>query len=675
MSVLPMSKIGIMGLKRDRKDILEYIQQLGIVEIRNVDYNAGLKSVDTVAARTEFQRVKEDLLQALEIIKSYADEEKSVFSVFQGKRLFSDAEYEALIARREQIIDKAQDILKLKKQIDDKKMQISKIEGEIEDLKPWQDLTVAMSLKETKKTKVLFGIFPKRYTKEEISLELDSLGKNFEAEAFAHDVYFDIIKTTKAKTYIAAICKKEQMEKFGQILRCMDFAESQIQCDEAPISAVDRFKKELQKARDELYSCEEKICKAVTTGDDIRFLTDYYTMRIEKYKVIEQLGESQKTFVLSGFVPARMVEKLEQALRTRWNIAFAHTMCCDKDNPPILLENNRISQPLEGILETFSLPGKGELDPTMVMSIFYYFLFGIMLSDAGYGLLMIIFCSTILWRFPKMDAAMKRTLQMYLICGISTAFWGVMFGGYFGDAIQVISSTFFNRSVMVKPLWFSPMEEPMRMLMFSLLVGIIHLFAGLGMKLYSYIKAGNLKAAVYDVVFWYMLVGGGIVLLLTTKMFTDMAGLDFILPRYAGNLAIAFMTVGATGIILTSGRSSKNPFKRIAKGVYGLYNVTGYLSDILSYSRLLALGLATGVIANVFNKMGSMFGGGFFGAIAFALVFIMGHTLNIGINLLGAYVHTNRLQFVEFFGKFYEGGGEKFSPFRTNTGYLEINKK
>ena len=126
---------------------------------------------------------------------------------------------------------------------------------------------------------------------------------------------------------------------------------------------------------------------------------------------------------------------------------------------------------------------------------------------------------------------------------------------------------------------------------------------------------------------------------------------------------------------MMSGRSSKNPALRIALGAYDLYNITGWLSDVLSYSRLLALGLATGVIASVINKMGSMLGGGVGGAIGFAVIFVVGHTLNLAINLLGAYVHTNRLQFVEFFGKFYEGGGRPFEPFKSDTKYVDVREE
>ncbi len=132
--------------------------------------------------------------------------------------------------------------------------------------------------------------------------------------------------------------------------------------------------------------------------------------------------------------------------------------------------------------------------------------------------------------------------------------------------------------------------------------------------------------------------------------------------------------IGAIGITLTNGRESKNPFKRFLKGLYALYGITGYLSDVLSYSRLLALGLATGVISTVINKMAAMTAKGAIGVVLFIIIIIFGHTLNIAINALGAYVHTTRLQYVEFFGKFYEGGGRAFEPFRANTKYFKFKE-
>lgn len=164
-------------------------------------------------------------------------------------------------------------------------------------------------------------------------------------------------------------------------------------------------------------------------------------------------------------------------------------------------------------------------------------------------------------------------------------------------------------------------------------------------------------------------------MLLPSEIFTSISQIQIVFPDFLNLLAKVLAIGGAVGILLMSGRDKKNPGLRIALGAYDLYNITGWLSDVLSYSRLLALGLATGVIASVINQMGSMLPNNIVGVIFFVIIFIVGHTLNLAINLLGAYVHTNRLQFVEFFGKFYEGGGKAFHPFAPDTKYVDVKEE
>lgn len=675
MAVLPMSRVSIFGLRKDRKKILEAIQRMGVLEVRTFSgADCGFENIDTSVSQARFTKVRADAQQALEILDRYSPESKSLFASFEGLEKMSLKEYEDRLKKRDVILGEASRIVKLEKEISDFGTEIIKLSGNIESLTPWKALQIPLNFSGTKQTVAFLGSFSESYNEEMLEAVFAESCEKKEQSELSRAVHLEVISQNDTQTCIMAVCGKALADRTEEVLRYMGLTAPAVTFDSLPAERIKDFEKEIEEAKKRIEENKKKIIEAAVFRNDLKFMVDYFNMRIDKYKVIEQLGQSKNVFALTGYVPKKDVSLLEKELTEKIGAAFDFEDA-EGDDVPVLLKNNGFAAPLEGVLETFSLPGKGELDPTAAMAVFYYFLFGLMLSDAAYGILMVLICAIALWKFPNMKTGLRKSLKMYLYCGISTTFWGVMFGGYFGDAIQVISSTFFGKEIVVKPLWFSPLDEPMRMLMFSLLVGIIHLFAGLGMKLYSLIRAKQYKAAVYDVIFWYLLVGGAIVYLLSMPMFASMANLSFTLPRTAANIAVAAMLTGAVGIALTGGRSSKNPFKRLAKGLYELYNVTGYLSDILSYSRLLALGLATGVIANVFNKMGSMFGSGVFGAIAFALVFIVGHTLNIGINLLGAYVHTNRLQFVEFFGKFYDGGGEKYSPFRADTGYFEMEKE
>ena len=298
-----------------------------------------------------------------------------------------------------------------------------------------------------------------------------------------------------------------------------------------------------------------------------------------------------------------------------------------------------------------------------------------MLSDAAYGLIVAAACFILLKKFPRMSAGMHTSLKLFMFCGISTIVWGILFGGYFGDAVDVISRVFLGHEVSVPALWFAPLNDPMKLLIYSMAFGLVHLFVGLGIKGYMQLKEGQVLDFFCDVVLWYVFLIGLILMLLPSEIFASIAQMEIVFPPFLNTLAKVLAIAGAVGLLLMSGRANKNPVLRLALGAYDIYNITGWLSDVLSYSRLLALGLATGVIASVVNQMGSMLGKSIAGVLLFAVVFVIGHAMNLAINLLGAYVHTNRLQFVEFFGKFYEGGGKPFEPFENDTKYVDIKEE
>jgi V/A-type H+-transporting ATPase subunit I len=226
------------------------------------------------------------------------------------------------------------------------------------------------------------------------------------------------------------------------------------------------------------------------------------------------------------------------------------------------------------------------------------------------------------------------------------------------------------------PLWFAPLDNPMLLLVFCLAIGIVHLTVGYIMKGVTNAKNGDYVGIIYDAVFpiltWYPLM----LILVGSEMFEGIAGFMLELPPVVTPICLAVTGISVLGIILTGGRESKNWFKRILKGLYAVYNnLSGWLGDMLSYSRLLALGLATGVIASVMNQLGSLLGRGIPGVLMFIVVFIVGQGLNFGINVLGAYVHSNRLEYIEFFGKFYEGGGRKFTPYGIHTKHYKITEE
>lgn len=673
MAVLQMQKVSICALKKDRKDILETIQSLGIMEISGIPQEEGFALVNTQEERSAFEKNAALADQALEILKEYVPEKTSLLSGLEGKKLVEKKRFFEAADRKEAILEAAGEVIRLQKQIAEYKANIQKLENQQEALLPWMELGIPMNFKGTGKAAVLIGSVSGVLTLEELYALLP--GKE---EISGADI--SVLSCDKDTTYLAVVCLKADEEKVENALRQGGFARPSLGIERIPSEEKKELERQIREFCDGIDNCQKQIARKEECRMDFRLIGDYYRTRADKYEVLGQLPQSRKTFLITGYVPKKAVDILEKTLKEAFTLSMEVEEIGEEEEAPVLLSNNSFSESVEGVLSSYGLPKKGEIDPTTIMSFFYVFLFGLMLSDAAYGLIIFLACFFVIRKFPRMENSLKKSIKMFMYCGISTLIWGILFGGYFGDAIDVIARTFFHVEVpeggLVPALWFVPLNDPMRMLIYSMAFGVIHLFTGLGIKGYMLLKEKKYLDFFCDVVLWFLFLVGLILLLLPSEIFASIAQLEpGTFPEAVSQAGKVLSLIGVVGLLLMSGRSSKNPGLRLALGAYDIYNVTGWLSDVLSYSRLLALGLATGVIASVVNQMGSMAGDGIAGAIIFLIVFVAGHLFNMAINILGAYVHTNRLQFVEFFGKFYEGGGKPFSPFHSNTKYVEIKEE
>ncbi len=671
MAVLQMQRINLCALKKNRKAILERLQELGAMEIDiRLEDDSGYKTMDVSNSRATFEKKAQTADRALEILQRYAPEKTGMLASLAGKLLIDKSLFDDAAQNQESYIDTAERIVALDKQVAEETARAQKFRDQMEALVPWLGLTVPVSYSGTRRTSVLIGTIAGAMNLESI---YELIGK-FAPDVEAVDV--EIISADKDFTYLAVICLAEEVQAVEDALRAGGFAKPAQTVDKIPAQYRKELQSEMEASLEKAKQLREEIAGLAGERQNLRLVSDYYRIRAEKYEVLGRLPQTANTFAMSGYVPAKDAERVARQLSEDFDAAVELEQIGEEEEAPVLLKNNHFAESGEGVLASFGLPGKGEVDPTMIMTVFYVFLFGLMLSDAAYGLIVAVACGVLLVKFPRMSLNMKKSIRLFFWCGLSTLFWGVMFGGYFGDAVNVISRTFFGKEVSIPPLWFAPLDEPMRMLVWSLFFGLIHLYMGLFVKAYMCIRDGRVWDAICDVGFWLLLLTGLVFILMPTEIFASISQMTFVFPEPVNMLAKGMAIVGAVGILLMSGRDKKNKWGlRIALGAYDLYGITSWLSDILSYSRLLALGLATGVIASVFNQMGSMFGSGIIGAILFAVVFVIGHAFNIAINLLGAYVHTCRLQYVEFFGKFYEGGGREFNPFRSNTKYVDVKEE
>ncbi len=665
MAVLQMQKYSICALKKDRNAILKTLQSMGVAEIKSpTEEDDVFVRDDGQKERSDYERRAHLSDQAVDILEEYAPQKKGLLASFAGKDLIERSYYKEIEENSEGIFQDVSQITAWNKEAIEARSDASKLDSAVESLAPWMDLDIPMNVEGTKSTAVFTGTFSGEVSPEAIygMIPADT----------PCDV--NVISADSAQTCVCIVALKKHAKQVEDALRGNGFAKPAQPIDMTPSEKKDEYlsrKEELLKKASDI---GDKIKAKATEKQRIQVLADYYRMRADRYGVLGDLLTSKSAIIMEGYLPERDAANVKTIIEDKYDVLFELSQVPEDEDMPILLKNNAYSSSYEGIVQSYGLPHRGEVDPTTIMSFFYCFFFGLMLSDAAYGAVIAIACFIMVAKFPRMSPSMRKSLKMFGFCGLSTVFWGVMFGGYFGDLVNVVSRVFLGNEVSVPALWFTPLDDPMRLLLYSMAFGLVHLFTGLGIKGYSLLKEGDIVGFVSDVIFWYCFLIGLILLFIPTSIFASIAGSQVTFPAPVGTISLWLTIIGAVGLLLMGGRSSKNPVLRIALGAYEIYGITSWLSDVLSYSRLLALGLATGVIAQVVNQMGSMGGASVFGVIMFILVFVIGHVLNLAINTLGAYVHTNRLQYVEFFNKFYEGGGRAFTPFKANTKYVEVKE-
>ena len=668
MAVLQMQRMNLVAMKQNRKAILERLQELGALEVDvKLDEEIPVVHQDTAATRSIFEKRAATADQAIEILNKYVPEKTSLLSSLAGKPLVERSEYDRTVEQQQEYMKKANCIVAWEKEIAEANASIQRLENQAEALVPWMKLDIPMNTSGTKQTALFFGMITGPATEESVLAAL----KMHEPSVDAADV--EIFASGKDAVYLSVLCLKKDAEAAEDALREIGFAKPSWIVRRTPAQEQEAIDAQVKEYQLDIQNHIAQISDLGSSREQLRLVSDYYRMRAEKYEVLGTLPQTDNTFAISGFIPAYRAKEVAQEMEDKYHAAVELEDIPDNEEAPVLLKNNGFSDSVEGVLASYGLPKKGEVDPSMIMAVFYVFLFGMMLSDAAYGAIISVVCGIALLKFPRMDQGLRKSIKLFFWCGLSTLFWGIMFGSYFGDVVNVISRNYFGHEVSIPAVWFAPLDDPMRLLMYSLLFGIIHMFIGLGLKGYMMLKKKDIVGFISDIVSWYMLLVGLIMLLLPTSIFESISGIKFNFPPALSLLSKVITVAGALIILVMSGRrKKKNIGMRLAIGLYDLYGITSWLSDLLSYSRLLALGLATGVIAQVINQMGSMFGTGVLGTIIFIVVFLVGTVLNLAINLLGAYVHSNRLEFVEFFNKFYDGGGKPFQPFKAITKYVEF---
>ena len=657
MSKLKMLKFEAAALQKKSKILIENLQKSGLCQFEKAENN-GLFSASVSDSEKMYERYAATVDSAMKILS----EKGAKFSggLFSGRKELDEKQFADRIEAVPDSFVLCENVIALDKRMSDLAAEKSRCETLFDVYSAWSNLDIPMTGVKTEFSTFFVGSFPRLYSLEELKSEIS------ERIPEISDYEIEIVFSSKMITAVAVVCHKSCEKELMAALRAMSFTLplSELTADNVG-EKLSELKQDITLCESGINECKEKFLTYFDKADDIKFAYDYFLIKADEYRALDNAGFSENTIYLCGYLAECSKEKVKKIIeKSGGAVVFCEPS--EEDDVPVIMKNGFFSEPVEGIVEMYATPSKNDIDPSKVMAFFYYLLFGMMLSDAGYGLILGL-GSWLILKFTTVEGSMRKTLRMFVYCGISTVFWGTLFGSWFGDAIPVIQREFFGvenpGSVAV---WFDPITDPITLLLFSFVIGIIHLFIGLCAAGYMKWRDGDKLSAIFDTIPVMMTVGGAAPLA---------AGVLVEMPRSITSVCSYIAIAGVILVVLTTSRQG-NIFVRLGGGLYGLYNMaSGYLSDILSYSRLLALGLATGSIGSVVNMLAVMVEGPVVKEIVFILVFIVGHTLNMAINVLGAYVHTNRLQFVELFSKFYEGGGRAFTPFTFNTKYFKLKEE
>ena len=654
MGLAKVKKVYLIGHKNIKDEILDILQDLGCVHIESSGFI--VNSNFEISSDKEMEiLLKElsDLSFCINFLKNFEEEKSFKDKIFKSKKILSFDEMKKISETFDykSIIRECKEIDSKIKKLEQRKKSL---ENEILELLEWQKIDYPLAyLNETKRTYILIGEI-----KEDDFLKFSELIKDYTYTHF-------IILEKREKVKLMLFVLKEEFEELSQELKGLNFERKELpKLEEIPLERINRLYKNIENIEREISNTLEDAKKYTKYLEKLMIVHDYKLNLKGQKEVKNFLYETTKTFFVEGWVVEDDIKKLKTSLSKFKEIELFISNPKDID-PPVYLKNPKIISPFEIITNLYSTPAEDEIDPTPLLAPFFMLFFGLCLTDAGYGVL-IALITYLLFRKMVSKNGLKKLLFLFFLCALATIFCGAITGGWFGDIIDKLPFSFLKElknSIVI----FNPIENPLTFMLLALALGFIQVWFAIAIKAYQSLRKGDISSFVFDGVSWFILLFGAVFLIIAKL--TNMKGSLL-------NIVQVIFLLGAIIIILFHGREHKNPLKRIASGIIGLYGLVGYFSDILSYSRLLALGLATSVIAIVINTLSFMISQiPYIGFIFTILVFIGGHIFNLLINTLGAFVHTSRLQFVEFLPKFFKGGGKLFTPFKREEKYILIKSK
>lgn len=652
--VTELKKIYIVASKDHREKILDFLQELGAVRIIDLKERAGEEKnvdLDYALAKIKFSI---DFLANFKKEKKIKLKEK-LNKTFSPKINLTQKELDKIISTTDwqKITQEVEEVEVILSEFSNK---IKKLQEEKEKISPWKNLTV--DLNELKKVKAISFLTGK----------INSLNWQKFLDSLTNKIKLYEVKKINEENkniYCLIIFLKEVENEIKKVLDENDFEKIEIDLNTSPDKYFKKLEEEIKITELKLIETNKKIDYLLDFQDKLKIIFDWLSWQKEKEEAKQKISKTNFTLSIFAWIEAKMITPLREGLeKISPEFEIVEIPIKEGEEVPVLLKNKEFISDFEVVTNIYGAPKYNEPDPTPFLTPFFILFFAICLSDAGYGLVLVILSLAII-KFLDLPKNTKKFFRLFVWLGIMTFFVGALMGGWFGLELETLPDFLKPiKELLIRIRIIDPIKNPLQLLAISLILGIFQILTGLAVKMYWGIKNKDALNAILDNGPWIFLIGSLLIFIAVQTKFLPLSL----------NLAKYLVLTGAALVVLTQGRKQKNILLKIPVGVLSLYGLIGYLSDTLSYSRLLALGLATSIIAMVINLIAKIFSQTIpvIGFIIAILVLIGGHIFNIGINALGAFIHSARLQFVEFFPKFMEGGGVKFKPFKKEGKYTTL---
>lgn len=652
MAVAQMAKIIIVSHRSEASELLEALQREGICHILNADESIVSRDYPDITASAERPKDIEGILGRLQksitFLEKHAKVQKGLVGILSPRAVINEQSYKKVVSDQN-ILTTIEKCEQLEASMEKTKNEIENLHNTLDMLRPWSSLeTPVEEIGQLSQATCWAGLIPNQHF-EQIEEKLGEIGAAIQK-----------ISASGNRVACLIACLKERTDEVQKSLRSAEFEPVNFESMKGTASELIREHSErLENAQSQLKSYTEQAAGLSENLLNLQILHDHYQNLLNREQTRDSAPATESTVLLEGWVKEHDFRRLEKLVSGFDASSLTKIEPAEDEEIPVEIENKRIIKPFEVITRLYGMPKHFEVDPTAFLAPFFAMFFALCLTDAGYGLVIAVLMVFLIW---KMQGD-KKLMWMLGICGAVTIIAGALTGGWFGNAIQTFILGKPDKSIA---LWFDPFEKPMTFFILSLALGYFQIMAGLAIGLGHSLKRRDYLSAICDYMSWLVMLNS-VVLFLAAKFGA--------IPAPIGKVFGIIALFPAVIIMLFSERQGSWA-GRIGMGVYNLFSTIFYMGDVLSYLRLMALGMVTGGLAMAINVIVEICTKiPLAGILIAVVVFIGAHAFNIAINMLGAFVHTLRLQYVEFFPKFFVGGGKQFIPLSKEYQHIYITKE